>query len=393
MGKKQYAYINNEMLVWARLETPFCESPMDVSLHCPEIDATLLDKWEKGEELPTLNEIRQLARLYKVPMACFYLSRIPQKRIAPYTDRRTNLGSVYGKMSYELWSEIRKVLEYQQKAKEYSEDNLMQDRSFPMVRINAGIDECAKSIREYLGLPLSFKNKSTYNNNAFLYFQKIIESKDIIVAQISKVELAEMKGISIYSEEFPIIAINNKDYEGAKVFSLFHEMAHLLRRSSSLCLIDDNERNDEEEKICDRIAAAVLMDETEFRIVAADVFNKYKKWNQISLTRLAERFGVSMVAAFRRLHDLGLITHNIYRALYEQINREYEALINQIMGKRKDKKSIIPYEIRYLSEHGRVFPRVIILAHSTGKITIGEACQVLGVKRKYYDSFERMVML
>ena len=52
-----------------------------------------------------------------------------------------------------------------------------------------------------------------------------------MVAQITGVSLSEMRGISMYYDTFPIIAINNKDFERAKVFSLFHEVAHLVRRS------------------------------------------------------------------------------------------------------------------------------------------------------------------
>ena len=85
---------------------------------------------------------------------------------------------------------------------------------------------------------MPFKNKSAYRNNGFNYYRALLEHYGIMVAQITGVSLSEMRGISMYYDTFPIIAINNKDFERAKVFSLFHEVAHLVRRSSSLCLID-----------------------------------------------------------------------------------------------------------------------------------------------------------
>ena len=42
-----------------------------------------------------------------------------------------------------------------------------------------------------------------------------------------------MKGLSIYDDKYPIIAINNKDFEKSKTFSLFHELAHLRHMNHS----------------------------------------------------------------------------------------------------------------------------------------------------------------
>ena len=88
MGKKNYAYVNKDMLIWARLETPFSTTEL-VELACPAISAKNLDAWEKGEDLPSISEAKKLAALYKIPFAAFYLSEEPSKKIKRYTDRRT----------------------------------------------------------------------------------------------------------------------------------------------------------------------------------------------------------------------------------------------------------------------------------------------------------------
>lgn len=70
MGKKNYAYVNKELLVWARSVTPF-ETTLDVQGQIG-IDASKIDAWEKGEDLPSINEAKKLASLYKVPFATFF---------------------------------------------------------------------------------------------------------------------------------------------------------------------------------------------------------------------------------------------------------------------------------------------------------------------------------
>ena len=108
MGKKKIAYINKDMLVWARGTTPF-NTPEDVESRFNNISAEKLRKWENGEELPSITEAKELASKYKLPFACFYLSSCPAKKPKQYTDRRTFLGAEYGVMSYELWKEIDRI--------------------------------------------------------------------------------------------------------------------------------------------------------------------------------------------------------------------------------------------------------------------------------------------
>ena len=85
--QKKYAYVNYKMLVWARSETPF-GTTSDVANHISGFRSEVIDKWERGEELPSITEAKKLANLYKVPFATFYLSNPPEKKTKAYTDRR-----------------------------------------------------------------------------------------------------------------------------------------------------------------------------------------------------------------------------------------------------------------------------------------------------------------
>lgn len=393
MAKKNLAFINNKMLVWARGETPFALSPKEVSRRFPRISFEKLSKWESGEELPSIREAKELAKIYKLPFACFYLSEVPAKKPKRYTDRRTALGTEYGEMSYELWSEISRICADRETLLDFFDENDFQILPVPAVNSTDNIELVAARIRHFLNLPKSFKYKKEYGSSSFNYFRDVFERHGIVVAQISSVSMSEMKGLSIYEERFPIIAINNKDYERAKTFSLFHEVAHLIRRSSSLCLIDDDERNDEEEKICDRIAAAVLMDHDEFKRMATITLSKYGEWNDLSLMSLADKFGVSTIAAFRRLHELSFISDAQYYDMYSDINASFEENIKAIEAARAGKDIPIFFHVRYINSHGHLMPRMIVTAQNTGKITIGEACKVMNIKSKHYGDIARMVML
>lgn len=335
MGAKKYAYVNYKMLVWARSETPF-DTTSDVANHISGFRSEVIDKWERGEELPSITEAKKLANLYKVPFATFYLSNPPEKKTKAYTDRRTYNDTVYRETSYELWSEIGRITGNRQIIVNLSDDT--EYRSLPSVGPKLSEKQIADVIRKYFELDLPFKNKSAYRNNGFNYYRALLEHYGIMVAQITGVSLSEMRGISMYYDTFPIIAINNKDFERAKVFSLFHEVAHLVRRSSSLCLIDFDERNDEEEKICDRIAAEVLMPEESFRYVSSNALNLYGEWSDLCLISIADKYAVSTFSVVRRLRELDIINGSDYYSIYKRISDSFKEEQDSIIQNKKDRE-------------------------------------------------------
>ena len=389
MGRKNYAYINPEMLVWARSETPF-RTPEAVEEAFPAITAKNLNAWENGEDYPSITEAKRLAAIYKLPFAAFYLSEAPTKKIKRYTDRRTLKGYYTEDISYALWSEIQRIESNRDSTVEFSADE-MPVRKIPHI-IDDNIAEIASAIRDYLGLDTPLRTKSAYGSNPFNYYRNIIERNGIIVAQISGVAMEEMKGISIYFDSYPIIGINNKDYDKSKVFSLFHELAHIFRRSSSLCTIDLDEHSDQEETICDRIAAEALMPADSFKRIANECIMRVSEIDSICIDRIAGRFGVSTISALRRMYETDVINRKTFFELLNIITDEYNANIERIEAARKGKNVPVHYHVKYLNQNGFLLPRTVLMAHASGKITHGEMCKALGVNSKHIGSIEQAVM-
>ncbi len=393
MAAKKYAYVNHKMLAWARSTTPF-ETTMDVQ-EMTKIASSKIDAWEKGDDYPSITEAKKLANLYKLPFASFFMSTPPEREPRPYTDRRTIKGTVYRETSYVLWSEIGRIIGNREKMMELVGDEDDDDELFepiPKFDEEVGVEELGNAIRKYLGVKLPFKNKSAYNQKAFNYYRSVLESKGILVSQISGVSTDEMKGVSIFYDEYPIIAVNNKDYERAKTFSLIHELAHIIRRSSSLCMIDFDERNDDEEKLCDRIAAEVLMPKDSFSEIAQLEISRSEEWDDESLRAVADRFGVSVFAVIRRLFEIGLIDKNHYISLYDEISEEFKENQAEIDANKEGRQLIVPYYAKYLNREGYLYTKTIMNSYSKGKISYGEMCRTLGVGSEHINKMERAVM-
>ncbi|MBR0092476.1 MAG: ImmA/IrrE family metallo-endopeptidase [Lachnospiraceae bacterium] len=388
MSAKKVAYINSQMLVWARAETPF-KTTLDVAENVSGISADKLTSWENGEELPSINEAKKLAQAYRIPLAAFFMKTPPEHKIKRFADRRTFRGTKPVDISYALWKEINRITSNREKIIEYADRDDLEKHKIPHFAKNVSFKRVGEVVRDYLGLKYPFETKSAYGNNAFSYYRSILEQHGIIVAQISGISLEEMRGLSIFYEPYSIIAINNKDYERAKVFSLFHELAHIVRRSSSLCLIDFNERNDDEEKICDRIAAEILMPEEVFVKVSDGVYDSYADWNSESLQLAGDRFGVSALAVLVRLHDLRLLSDKEYHRIFRITQNDF--VRNKVSAGSNDDVRI-KYYVKFLSQQGYLLPRTILAAHARGDITYGEMCSALNVKREHLSKIERAVM-
>lgn len=188
------------------------------------------------------------------------------------------------------------------------------------------------------------------------------------------------------------VAINNKDYDRSKVFSLFHELAHIFRRSSSLCTIDMDEHSDQEETICDSIAAAALMPESAFKQIVNECATRIGEINSICIDRIAGRFGVSTISALRRMFETNIINRKTFFALLEVITDEYNTNIEHIEAARKGKNVPVFYHVKYLNQNGFLLPRTVLMAYGSGKITHGEMCKALGVNSKHIGNIEQAVM-
>lgn len=66
------------------------------------------------------------------------------------------------------------------------------------------------------------------------------------------------------------------------------------------------------------------MEHSTFKKIAMDIYTKEREWNERTLMDLANKFGVSTVAAFRRLYDLSIISDSQYYDMYKEINNSFE---------------------------------------------------------------------
>ncbi len=370
----EVAYINKNMLKWARSETPFADAPEVIASRLNiSIERFLSWEDEASDEYPSLARAKEIAKIYKMPVVAFYLAAPPSRKPVPYQDRRTFNSDSAGKLSPELYSEINRVISEREAILDYSL-LLSENKIFP--EISDSIDIAADIIRSFFGIHTPFRFKNEYKRNPFSYFRKIIEQNGIAVFQLYGVNLSEMRGLAISYDDLPIICINSCDSNNAKVFTLFHELAHILRRTSSLCLVDFTDKG--EEHICNEIAASVLMP----RLIFSEVAQQRAVIDDDFISELSDHFAVSRLAVVVRLYNLGLISREEYRGFYAKYSFE---------PRKKTTGGGPSFIDGYLSKHGTLYVKTIFDAYENNLISFGESCLELGIKSKWFEGLRKKI--
>ena len=125
-------------------------------------------------------------------------------------------------------------------------------------------------------------------------------SADVMVERLGE---QASEGASITDAEFPFILINAERTRPRALFTLAHELGHLLHRDGPRVNVDmDLMGRTDEERLANAFAAAFLMPEPDIRRILDDHGRAAG-----SLALMLAKFGVSYEALVYRLHNLQII--------------------------------------------------------------------------------------
>lgn len=303
------AMINPAMMLWARKYAGFTNGYEE---QLPNDIKEKYESWEKGENYPTWNQLRKVSKKYNVPTAFFFMACPPTFDKLPniINYRKLDVDSIYETNSPNLISSIRKSENrrriYIELLNELNEEII----KFNVPKLKPDKKIFANYIREILEIPLATQ-KSWYTEpkhyNFLNKWKEVLNNKlGILIFETEGVFLEEMRGLCIFHDEIPIILLNGKDSVNGRIFSLFHELTHLLLGESAICGDDDNTK---EEIFCNAVAGEFLVPEED---LVKNVNLKTELLSKKSLKNLYNLYGVSEYVILRRLLDIGKITNDDY---------------------------------------------------------------------------------
>lgn len=295
----------------------------DIALKFP-----YLSEWINGDRKPTVNQLAEFSKSVHIPFGFFFLKQLPeQKNTIPLF--RSNSKKPHFDYSVELRETIIALKKRQDWLVEYLRSE--EHPKLPFVgKFDIGDDPLviAENIRKVLDLSPDWSRELRNKEYALKYLTEKAEDAGIYVSlsgvlgnSPKNLDPDEFKGFVLSDPMAPYIFINGKDYPASRLFTFMHELTHIwLNESVVLDIEQFQPANTAIEKLCDAVAAELLVPEKELR----------KAWDNLKndrqhLLALERNFKVSKIVLARRLMDLGIYTKAQFFSFYKQYTSQFDS--------------------------------------------------------------------
>lgn len=356
--------INPEILIFMRNSAGMTEEEIAKKL---KLSKTKYLNLERGEDRFSQSDLIRLADIYKRPLIAFQAVDTSQKIELPH-DYRLNRDK---KISSEVYLAKRKAL--------YLAEELRQitgkQTSLPDVNTNVLAPQLAINILSLLQVDFEkineFINKKPKDETILDYYKSLIEEKFFLPILEHPLKSSGVRAFSVYGK-VSVIVLNESDPNEVKLFSLFHEFCHLLKRQDGICTVEiERGKNIQpEENFCDEFAANFLMPEQIVR-------KKYQPiTNMKQLDAFAKQFGVSKVVTLIRLKELNIFGPN----QYSKLKKELESVNKKAFGRRN-------WEQTYIKRTSKLVLNNLINAYKKGDLTYASLLTITGIKDKYLQKY------
>ncbi len=389
------AIVKPSVIAWARERAKVA---IEDAAKAANVTPERIAAWEKGDEAPTVGQLRCLAEKYHFPLAVFYLPE-PPLDFAPLRDFRRLPDAEEQVITPNLAFHIRSAHERREVALELFESLGTRPEAFPLkATIQDDPEKVGLAIRAFLAVDDDAQKQAARQDRAFDFWRRRLEERDILVFVISgphyAVELSQMRGFAIARPELPVIVVNGRDYsQGGKAFTLMHELAHIILGESAISngTGEDLGQTVEEgriERFCDAVAAAALMPRGLVLSFGEVEPAGVREWSDNQLRNIARSIGVSREALLIRFITLKRASWDFYREVRERFQEEYR-LVAEAKAKEVKKPVAIKRSIMLMSWNGRGFTRLVLRSYYDNRITLNDASSYLGAKVKHIPALER----
>ena len=357
-SKKDAISIAPQLLLKLRENAGYSESQ---AAKKADISAGELVKIEEGKKKVTITLIKKLSEAYEYPLVTFFEEKAPEQphKLKDYRINRNKTINPEVKKAerraYYLVNALEEISEERGRIPEYP-------KSYKAA-------ELAKSFREKINLEKPSVKKA---EDALESYKARLEDRLGIVITENELKSEDVRAFCINSD-IPIIVLNESDKPEIKLFSLFHELCHLIQRNSTICSIETGVKGkDYAELYCDKFSSEILVPTEAIRREK----NLKKGVSQRSISGLSNRYFVSKQVIMIKLLGEDLITEERYSKFKQAFD---EKLLEKNKSGRKN------WEKTYLKRIGKKVAETVRNAHHQEKISTADAIDILNVKSKYAE--------
>lgn len=376
--------VTPDVLRWARETAGFSIDDVAIKIKRKRVMAKTIEAWEQGEGSPTYPQLERLAyEIYKRPLALFFFPEPPQEE-SPRQSFRTLPEYEVAKMPPRLHYLIRQARVMQIDLAELNDNvnparrQILHELRF---RPDVSVGDMAVRVRGYLDIDLAKQKSWNSSDKAFKAWRNALEEHGVFVFKEAFKDAA-FSGFCLYDEKFPVIYINNSNSDTRQIFTLFHELTHLLlgtggidtRRDDYIEFLTGDDRKIE--ILCNRFAGCFLVPDDDFDKSISGI-----RISETSIQELARQYHVSREVILRKFLDRGVVDQFYYE---EQVKQwaKVEPLKSGSGGYYYATKGV------YLGER---YLEMAFSRYYQNRISIDQLASYLGVKVKNVTGMESLL--
>jgi len=377
--------VNPQILRWAREKAGYSLEEVALSL---KKDTQVIASWESGEQPPTYGQLEKLAySLYKRPIALFFFPEPPEE-LDPRDSFRTLPDSEFESLLPDTLHAIREAQATQMALYELTGGRNPCER---IIFRDLGLDphedamESAQLVREYLGVSLQEQYSWKSAEQALEKWREVVQDRGVFVLKRA-MKQRDVSGFCLLDDEFPLIYLNNSTTKTRQLFSVFHELAHILLGTAGLTKVDDRfvfrlvGTSRAVEVFCNRFSGELLVPSDDFeRRLVRDVPI------EDLVDRLADHYSVSREVILRKLLDGGIVD----QAYYERMVQEWHQSYRERRGTGTGGGNYYANQYAYL---GQRYLELAFGKYYEGACSIHQLADYLNIKAKNVPAFEQFFL-
>jgi Zn-dependent peptidase ImmA (M78 family) len=376
--------INPRILIWARERANLTVDEVATAMGLK--NAATVSNWETGAEFPTYVQLEKLAySVLKRPIALFFFPDPPTEINTEQEFRTVPTPFVIDLEAHTLYR-IREARATVISLYELSGGvNSSARKIFRDVSIQGDSPKIAAAkVRDYLGISLDEQTRVWRDTDeALKRWREAIESVGVFVFK-DTFKQDSISGFALHDPEFPIIYLNNSTTSSRQIFTLFHELSHLLLQVSGITREDERQistalhSDNRTETYCNRFAAEFLVPGDNLQATVTSSVSEEL------LQRLARVYKVSRAVVLLKLVDLGIASQSLYDTFARSWSQNYERAA-QADESRGGGGNYYLTQRSYLSDR---YTKLAFSKYYQGNITVEQLAGYLGMKAKNVSSFE-----
>ena len=369
--------INSDILKWARERSGYTVEAIAAFL---KKDTSIVNDWESGERALTYIQLEKLADKYKRPIAIFFFPEPPEEpniveNLALRSSDNTPLEPRIHILLRQAYARQLSLMELNI-GRNPTEMKIFRDLQ---AQPNDSAMALAQQARAYLNVDVTTQADWTTAVKALENWRDCIEEAGIFVFK-EAFQDGSIDGFCLVHEEFPVIYLNNSRPPVRQIFSLFHELGHLLLGENDITR-GISRKNGKVEMFCDRFAA-------EFLVPSDDLKTRlnFSVYDDKAVEKLANYYKVSRPVILLKLVNKGILTEENYWQKIDQWTDEYE----HHLKKKADSKTLSggSYYDTLTTYLGPRFMELAFGKYRDGHCSIEQLAEHLNVKVKHLPQLE-----